>query len=277
MSQYEHGPGYVPSSKDLRDYRVNRKVAMAIALPDRFEVPHGTIKNQKSVGSCVAYSTVSVLEAAYEKYHGDVEYFSNAWIYGYRPIGYHQGIGMMPKDALKTITKVGYLEFHDLPGNYEMPEAKQIVDEKLDYYKGLASVRHAASYARLYSYKEIKQAIYLTGLPVIMSIPTSGKGGIELDENYIAMVLDGNRQSSSHMVCCYGWNESGLLIQNSWGLDFGNKGVFILPEEYGFGEAWAISFDNKTSSGDQIVVKPGLYRLKEVIMKVFAIIKGLFN
>ena len=42
----EHGLGYVESKKDLRDYRLNRKICKSIALPETFEVKHSKIKKE---------------------------------------------------------------------------------------------------------------------------------------------------------------------------------------------------------------------------------------
>ena len=40
-----HGFGCVPSKKDIRDYKLNKKVCHAANLPDEFVVEHSAIKN----------------------------------------------------------------------------------------------------------------------------------------------------------------------------------------------------------------------------------------
>ena len=106
--------GYVPSPKDLRDYKIN-KAYREIELPEEFECHHGIIKDQGFVNSCVAHAVSSVLEA-----NDDINY-STGWIYGYRPTGYYQGEGMITSQALKTINKVGYIENKELDVNIEVP------------------------------------------------------------------------------------------------------------------------------------------------------------
>ena len=108
--------GVIPSKRDIRDYRLNKKIAQVIDLPDSFGVGVTRIKNQGQVGSCVAHSLSSIVE------HTDHILYSTDWIYGYRPFGYYQGDGMMPSQALKTVTQLGAVRYIDLPSNTEMPE-----------------------------------------------------------------------------------------------------------------------------------------------------------
>jgi len=35
-----HGLGYVLSKRDIRDYKLNKKVCGSVSLPESFEVPH---------------------------------------------------------------------------------------------------------------------------------------------------------------------------------------------------------------------------------------------
>ena len=48
-----------------------------------------------------------------------------------------------------------------------MKAAKDIVDKNLSTYKSKASKNKIASYARLYSVEEIKQALYSSNIPRI--------------------------------------------------------------------------------------------------------------
>lgn len=260
-----YGKGYIPSKKDIRDYRLN-KVYHAVPLPDSFEVEHSRIKNQGAVGSCVAHSVSEVLEALEDR---NKEY-STSWIYGYRPTGYWQGTGMVTSDALKTVNKVGSLTEETLPGNYEMPDAKQLVKRHLSVYKEEAGKDKVVAYAKLRTIQEIKEAIYMTKKPIVICILCSD---LKLDENYIAYIPDG--ATGGHAVVCYGWNEIGLLIQNSWGENWGNKGCFILPYEHPFSEAWVLTKD------PNIAIKPNAFALREFIVNLFKVIatfiKGLFK
>jgi len=254
--------GYVPSKKDLRDYKLNKKVCQTVNLPEAFEVEHSKIKNQHQTGSCVAHASAEILE---EIESNRVEY-STAWIYGYRPVGYFQGVGMMPCDAMKTMKNVGCIQKSVLPQNIEIPEAKELVNKDLNRYKTLASHDKVISYARLRTDDEIKEAIYKTGKPVFVCIRTKG---LKLDKNYVAEIPP-IVCAGGHAVVCYGWNETGFLIQNSWGSTWGNKGCFILPYEYGFMEAWVITKDPSIS------VKPSAFWLRALLVSIGKFFERLF-
>ena len=198
--------------------------------------------------------------------------YSTDWIYGYRPFGYYQGDGMMPSQALKTVSQLGAVRYIDLPTNTEMPDVKKIVSSRLPELKELAAKKRAFKYARLYSIQQIKEAIYTSKSPILICI-NIGVNGLRLNNGIaeIPTATDGG-----HALMCYGWDKNGLLIQNSWGRAWGKNGCFILPYDYPFTEAWAVSFSN-----DNVIVKPTCYDLREFLVKlgraIAAFFKGLFN
>lgn len=252
--------GCIKSPKDLRNYRI---VAKSIELPNEYQVKHSKIKNQENICSCTAHSVSEVLET-----YDDINY-STEWIYGYREERYYQGKGMCIIDALRTIKNIGYIEYKDLQGNYEMNKAKEIVDKDIDKYKNIASKKKIASYAELYTITDIKEALYTGKKPIIMAIDID-KEGLKLDNNIarIPEVKDG-----SHAVVCYGWNEKGLLIQNSWGEEWGDKGTFILPYEYPYCEAWTLSFEKEPD--DLKIEKPKNYWIRELIMYIIKFLRNM--
>ena len=94
--------------------------------------------------------------------------------------------------------------------------------------------------------------------------------GLMLDENNIAFVP--NEVEASHAVMCYGWNENGLLIQNSWGSSWGDKGTFILPYEYEVLESWFINVRNQ-----ELIQKPSAFTLRELLMNLFHCVSKSFQ
>lgn len=257
----DFGTGCIESTFDARDYVLN-EVALAIQLPDSFEVLHSKIKNQGNVGSCVAHSVCEVLEAA----NKNCEQYSTNWIYGYRPEGYYIGPGMMARQACQTIVEKGFVPYDSFPGNTEMLAVMRQCKDKQGELLKIAAERKAIAYNRLKTKEQIKEAIYTSGLPVIIVIRLTNE--IELDENNI-MQYDGSEGGGCHCMVCYGWNELGLLIQNSWGRIWGDNGTFILPEEYPFAEAWAISYDADTN----ISSKPKMWWLRNLIQKIIKLFR----
>lgn len=252
------GYGYIKSPKDLRNYRITN---LAEELPKTYKVHHSHIKNQGNVDSCVAHSVSEVLEA----YDG-INYSTN-WIYGYRENCENKdNKGMCVNTAIGTIYKVGYLTYTQLSGNDEMPKAREIVDKNLESFKKMASERKISGYAYLKTIDEVKQAIYNGGLPVIISIDVDSEG-LQLDKYNTIKPL--KKPYGGHTMVCYGWNKKGLLIQNSWGEEWGDNGCCVLPYDYPFTEAWTISFDKSELN----IEKPSLYWLRELIMLIIKLIR----
>lgn len=250
--------GCIKSSRDIRNYKIAK--GTIIELPKEYNIGHSHIKNQGNVGSCVAHSVSEMLEAQ------DNNNYSTGWIYGYRPDDYYQGRGMYISEAIKTVHKCGYIKNELFDYNVEMLEAKNLVDKNLDKLLNEANKNKIASYAVLETIDDIKQAIYQSKTPVIMGIDID-KNGLKLDENFVAQIP--TEPDGGHAVVCYGWNEVGFLIQNSWGEDWGDHGTFILPYEYPLFEAWVFSYQNE----NEIIEKPKVFWLRELIMFIIKIIK----
>lgn len=256
MNNYEqHAFGGIESKKDLRDYKLSN-VAMAVSLPDEFEVEHSEIKNQGQVCSCVAFSVAETLEAINE----NKEKYSTNWIYGYRPFGYYKGKGMMIRQALNTILKLGYVLQSDFSGNTEVKAVIDTVDEHIDQLKEKAGNRKIYAYAKIRNRDELKRILYLTKHPVVILVHCVNP--FVTDENNIIQYSD--VFSGYHAMVCYGWNELGLLLQNSWGDDWGNSGTAILSDIYPLREAWFIA-DEKSS---YMVVKPRWYWLRSFVQRI---------
>jgi C1A family cysteine protease len=55
-------------------------------------------------------------------------------------------------------------------------------------------------------------------------------------------------------MVCYGWNQKGWMIQNSWGSTWGDLGRTIIPFNTKFVEVWGIS-DSKNTENDGLKIK----------------------
>ena len=263
MNEYfidNHAAGCFESKKDLRDFRLSKE-AMSLQLPEEYEVEHSEIKDQGQVCSCVAHSVCEILEIM----NYNEEKYSTNWIYGYRPFGSYQRKGMFPRQAVKTPANVGYVLYDDFKGNDEMNGVKEIVDRNINFLKDKAKDRKTYSYARLVNRNEIKKAIYLTGYPVLICIHCCKP--FSLDENNVLIYSD--KFQGFHALVCYGWNKDGLLIQNSWGENWGNNGCAILPDNYPITEAWMIA-NSETSFS---IVKPKNYFIRKVVQKIINIFR----
>jgi hypothetical protein len=262
MSNNNYGALFSP--KDLRDFRAC-SVIESIDLPSTFRLDYTKeIKNQGSVNSCVAHALSSMMEKLNKVY-------STGWIYGYRPDGYYQGQGMYPREALKTMQKLGTVKNEDFPVNVEMPLAKLKVNEKLDILEVEAEDYKITAYARLYSDSEIKTWLYTKEIGVPIAIATQN---LEIDKNNIVQIPK-TFPNSGHMMLIIGWNEQGYIVQNSWGKSWGDNGCCILPYEYPITEAWGVTLNNYDAKTD--VKKPTFNIIRRLLMFFYKLIDKLLE
>lgn len=206
----EYGLGCLPDKKDIRDYKINKKIAMAVDYPKQFECNRSPlIKQQRSVGSCVAHATSEILEA----YNGG-EKLSTNFIYGiHKKLYGTPGPGMYLRDACKIVSTYGDPSYDLCPGNTEVSAVYKIAEEafaNIDVLKDAAKYK-IDSYVRLRSEDDIKYALTNYG-PVLIAV-------MWYKENKVSngVLIKGSTKSGGHALMLYGWNEQGWLIQNSWG------------------------------------------------------------
>jgi C1A family cysteine protease len=216
--------GCIFSSYDSRDYKL-KSTAGEPDLPKEFSCPlKMPVKNQKSVSSCVAHATSSILE-----YH-TVPYreLSTNFIYGIQKQLFNRdGKGMMLRDACKIAADYGDMLLEDCPGNTEVPACYELANEAIDDKSKVlrASEHRILKYFLCLTNKDIKYAIYNHG-PVLASIRWYNNYKVTKEG-----ILTGEQTGAygGHAFVIYGYNSDGFLCQNSWGTSWGNKGRFILP------------------------------------------------
>lgn len=226
--------GAIVSPKDVRDYRATCAVSTE-AFPEEFELPMPKVKNQGSVGSCVAHSLATTIEY-FNQHQGDGnQKMSVGYIYGNRTNSSHQGVGMIIRDALQTVQKCGDVPNEKFDHNYEVPGIIELVKNKLVELFPDGYPYRITSYYRVYTDEEIKASLMQNG-PVILCMQWFSdirvKNGI-ITTNEVA-------SNSYHALVIYGWNNDGWKIQNSWGESWGNKGRAILPYSVTKTETWGV-------------------------------------
>lgn len=257
--------GALKSPFDARDYKL---VASATeTFPDTFELPKVTVKNQGSVGSCVAHAASSVVEYHHKRQHREKKSFSTEFIYGFRDFGYYIGDGMITRDALNTLRKYGDVPTADLKGNHDYQKAMENVYDNFNELKDKAYPHRISSYFRIYTENAAKKALMQHGY--ILAAMNWHKGATLEDGVYTYAPTD--EISGGHAIVIYGWNEKGWLCQNSWGTAWGDKGRFIIPFDFNLKEMWGIT-DNITED----IVKPKQGKFWDVIYKIWNAIALLF-
>ena len=263
----KHSLGCLPDKKDIRDYKIKKGLVMALQYPTTFECQKKVkIKDQGSVGSCVAHSTAEILE-----YHNsNDERLSTNFIYGihYKLFG-SKGPGMYMREACKIAQKYGDPLYDLCRGNTEVDSVYQLAAKAFEKPEVLenASKHRISSYARLVSQNDIKYALMEYG-PVLSSITWYEENKVDKS----GVLQQGITPEGGHAIMTYGWNEQGWLCQNSWGTYWGNKGYFRLPYDYKLTEAYSfVPADNEDD-----IVKPSTNKLIDFILKLINYIINLF-
>jgi hypothetical protein len=235
--------GVIPSSIDPRDYNLSRIIAAAPpTFPDEFmlPIPPDAPYDQEYTSMCVAFS-LSAKKEIQEYLERDVwERYSMGYIYGRRLPSDHQGEGMDPRQAIKTLVTYGIPSYQTFPyiGKYQDVRVKvfgQIYD--LDRQ---AQPQRVGSYAAIKSVSEIKTALMELG-PVLFCIPV-------YDSFYKGGDLDmPNKAKESirgyHALLIVGWNKDNRwIILNSWGKRWGpHNGFCTVPFGYPAQEIWSVT------------------------------------
>ena len=249
--------------EDKRDYKSYICNAKQTSFPIEYEINMPNVKDQSIVNSCVAYCLATFLEETHK--NENIE-FSTGFIYGYRPIGYNQGEGMYPRQALKTLLKIGDVPRSKFDHNKEMPEIKELVDKSLVDLVDLASNYKINSYSRIHTIQEIKKCIF-NDIPVPISIPVYN----DLAYNPISYIvkMPVGHNDGYHALIIYGYNENGWLIQNSWGKGWANQGRAILPYDYPIDSAWAID----TNDNNLLTYQTFWQKIRNFITNILNIFK----
>lgn len=258
------------SPHDLRDFKLK---AAAVKLPEEYICDlKVSVKNQKSVSSCVAHATSSILE-----HHagGKYELSTNFFYGGQKAIcGREDGKGMYLRDACKIAADYGDMLLEDCPGNTEVPECYSIAEEALqDKIKSArAKEFRILKYFSCSSIDDIKQAIYNHG-PVLAAYKWYNTFKVDSNGKLIGA------QTGSygyHAVMIYGYDSEGFWCLNSWGKSWGKDGRFLVPYDIKVTEARGfVDFVNDINIDD--IVEPKQNKILNIFYKCINFILNLIK
>lgn len=249
MEDFKYTLGSLFSIPDVRDY-VAHSNKSDDEIPKEFTLNYlPAIKNQGAVGSCVAHSLATVAEYYTKKETGKKTKMSTGYIYGNRMFSTHKGSGMYTRDALKTMTKYGDVPYEYFPDNVEVPYAIELFEQKVEEIEHLGYNFKFKAYYKLTDEKAIKTHL-LSGNPVVMAMPWYDD--IKIVDGVMVTKQVKTKKTGGHCMVIVGWNETGWVVQNSWGTLWGNKGRFILPYNVVIRETWG---PTDAEPGDEITIK----------------------
>ena len=244
IKNYIEAFGAEMSDPDIRDYRIDA-ASLETEFPEEFELPMPSVKNQGSVGSCVAHSIALTAEYFNKLQYNSDEKISVGYIYGNRVAPLGDNPGMVTRFAISNYCAEGAPLEKDFSIHCEVPEIIYAVKEKKNSLYDPAQKYRFASYIKTATEQEIKTALMKNG-PVIIAVDWQ-KDMCYRSGQFYSTFLYG--KSGGHAMVIYGWNKDGWKVQNSWGEGWGNNGTAIWPYLYKIREAYTIiDADNTTLS-----------------------------
>lgn len=230
--------GAILSHIDVRDYKMVCS-AKKDEFPSKFELPIVRIKDQESTGSCVAHALSSIIEFYNVKQHNDATEMSVGYIYGNRTNSSHKESGMIIRDALNIVSTYGDVPKYLFPYNEETPMAIKLYERDSEKLYETGRPCRISEYCRINTINEAKTCL-IAGVPLLMAI--EWYDDMEVDQSGV-LHTNYSGYAGGHCMYIYGWDERGWKVANSWSMDWGIDGCFILPYENHIAECWAVLDD----------------------------------
>ena len=226
-----------PDREDLRDKLWHSSLfKTAASLPKQVDLRPGCspVVDQGELGSCTANAIASGLrEFLLLKAGKSLVRLSRLFLYYEERLlegDVSEDSGAEIRDGMKVLSQMGICPESEDPYNvkkFTNPPTAQEIRDALPYRIG--------AYHRVFGLIGLKTAL-AEGLPVVI--------GIDVYENFeskavaktgIVPIPKGNEQClGGHAVCVVGYDDAKnwLIVRNSWGANWGDKGYFYLPYKY---------------------------------------------
>ena len=219
--------GCVPSLPDERDVLMSEVYPLPIRIAPEMPPPFDlTILNQGQTPHCVGFSSAAIKQEK-ELRERISKVFDGDWIYA--RCKELDGLPNMPGTYLRIAMKV-------LQKTGAKPK-DGLESEAIKYRIG--------GYAKVddVSFEGLKKAIYVNGI-LIAGFTGSNQGW---QTAYIRPPKTGET-TWGHAIALIGYNKDYIIGQNSWGENWGDKGLFYIPKDYLPFESWAILSDYPTQA-----------------------------
>ena len=248
-SRLELGTGWLPDVPDFRDYTVHSEKVRALfkASPPKAAKLSASadlrehcspVEDQGKIGSCTAQAVVGLLEYFERRALGEYLDASRRFLYKvtrklYRLEG---DTGAEVRGAMKALRIFGVC-----PEEYWPYEEGKYDQEPPAFCYAFAQSYQAVKYYRIWDADPVKllgqlKASLASGLPFAFgfSVYSSIWDAAVQDSGDIPVPGKGDSLDGGHAVMAVGYDDARnrLLIRNSWGTSWGQKGYGTLPYEY---------------------------------------------
>lgn len=240
--------GWIPDVPDIRD--LHYKAATNFnELPEKVDLREycDSVLDQGSLGSCgwnalaESYLFAQNKEALLtESTTDDAAEFLPSRLFGYYCTRALEGSvssdsGIMIRDGIKVMANTGICHESLWPYSDKLRVFPSYLDKPSDECYAEARGRLVTSYRRIVNLHDLKDCL-AGGFPVVFGFSVyESFMGDDVAATGVAPMPSGNESLlGGHAVLCVGYDDSTgcLIVMNSWGPAWGNKGFFYLP--YGF-------------------------------------------
>jgi len=227
--------GWIPDLPDHRDKSYSLFVPVPEKLPSRIDLRQhcSPVENQGQLGSCTANALVGNLEYLKKQKMKKVLDFSRLFIYYNERVISHTvetDSGASLRDGIKTLHKQGVCPEPEWP--YDI--ALFTIKPTLKAYQDALNYQITAYY-RITTPEQMKHTLsnnypFVFGFSVYESFESEqvAKTGL------IPMPGKNEHLIGGHAVLAVGYDDAKkhIIIRNSWGADWGDKGYCYMPYEY---------------------------------------------
>ena len=207
--------GYAPSKLDGTEIKLNEYSSLEIPISYSYEEYMPGILDQGTRPICCPCSVSSNLAWKNNLNKIDIN-ISLDYLYDQRSDKTMDGMSI--KELLSFLKHYGYID------SKEYKEYKNKIKQNGIKIKG---------YAMLVNPLIMKQSLFVNG-PFIIALYVMDSSRLDF--------WNGSNFEGGHAVSVVGYNEEGLRIRNSWGINWGERGYYTMPwEDFDkIKEAWAI-------------------------------------
>lgn len=238
----------IDNEKDPRDYNISMFIPGQDEIKDEdfcLKLPElDIIINQKCYNSCVGHSFAmakSILEYNRTNKWMDIDPYM---IYGTRYAGEYTGMGMYPYQGAKVLLKDGAYLRRDFNIQQEVPQLIDTVkDWKSTHFDKVKEAKKLQISAYYYTYddNQIKTSLK-NGMPISVAYPIYTSFYNVKDDGIVSIPKSNEKLEGYHQMLIVGWTKHNQwIVINSWGSNYGFKGMYFIPFSYKFDSAIAVS------------------------------------
>lgn len=235
--------------KDSRNYNISKFIPGKDIIEDEefcLKLPElEIIMDQTFYNSCVGHSFCLCKQILEYNLTGKWIKFDPYMIYGtrYKEDNYY-GEGMYPYQGAKVLYKEGAFLRREFNFQAEMPKCQEVVERyKEDNPQAVleAKDRRITGYSYCYNINDIKKSLknkmpVSAAYPLFESFYNVSKDGIVLKPKANESLV------GYHQMTIVGWTKNNYwIVVNSWGINYGMKGMYFIPFDYNYDSAISVT------------------------------------